>query len=307
MPPRTQRRPKASAPPPALLGQRLLVVTGKGGVGKSAVAATLGRLLASRRRDTLLIEVDPRESLHRLLDAEPSAGGVLPAGRQLWFENVQPRDVVERLVRQRFPIPVLAGKFVRSSVFEQFVEGSPGLKEMAVLGHAWQVLHGEAGPRRDAVVLDAPATGHGLAMLEAPQLVADALRGGPLGDLAGQLSAFMADPASVAVVVVTLAEEMPVQESLEFIAALEGRFGRPPELVVANALYPPFVAPARAPAGATAEAVELWRARREVNERELARLRAEWRGPLVELPLFPHDAPPELVAGLLRLLREALG
>ena len=142
-------------------------------------------------------------------------------------------------------------------------------------------------------------------MLAAPLLLAELVGGGQLGEMAQDLAAFIADPERTGVVLATLAEEMPVQEAIELIALLRERIGRPPELVVANALYPPFVAAARAPREATMVR-ELWRQRREVNERELARLRQHWSGPLAELPLLPLDRGPALLDALEARLADTL-
>lgn len=282
-----------------LAKRELIVVTGKGGVGKTTLAAAIGRLLAGAGRKTLLLEIDPRESLHQLLGIEPSGGHILKAGAGLSCQNLQPRAVVEGLVREKVPIPPLAKRIVANSVFQHFVEGAPGLKEMSVLGYALRTVEGHYRHKADVVVLDAPATGHGASMLMAPLLLADAIGGGQLGEMAKDLGTFIADPERCGVVLATLAEEMPVQETLELIALLRQRFGRPPELLVANALYPPM--PSGAPArGETAdrEILDLWRQRRRVNERELKRLTEAWNGPLAELPLLPLDRGPTLLAAL---------
>ena len=285
---------------------RLVAVTGKGGVGKTTLAATLARLLAARGRRVLLVEVDPRENLHHLLDVPPSGGAVIKVDDRLWLENVQPVRVLEELVRQKVAVAALARKIVGTQVFRHFAEGAPGMKEMAVLGHAMQVVRGEANPRVDLVVLDAPATGHGMSLLWAPLLVSEVLGKGPLGRLAGEVADLVRDPEQVAVVIGTTAEEMPVQEALELIAGLRERLGRPPELLVVNGLYPPFPEHAgRGPSGAKA-ALALWRQRREVNERELDRLSVEWRGPRVDLPLLALERGPALVTALGERLVRAL-
>lgn len=285
----------------------LLVVTGKGGVGKTTIAGLLGRLLAARGRRVLLLEVDPRENLHRLLGVPPVGGEIVSVEPRLWLENVQPRAVLEGLVRQQVTVPLLAGKIVKSPVFRHFADGAPGLKEMAVLGHALQLLRGEVKPRVDTVILDAPATGHGLAMLLAPLLVGGVLGRGPLGRLAGELADFVRDPKQVGVVIAAHAEEMPVQEAAELITQLDERMGRPPDLVIANAVYPEFPRRLqRAPRG-TAAALKLWKQRRKVNQRELARLRRAWAGPQLELPLLAIPTGPVLLAALQDRLAKALG
>ncbi len=285
-----------------LARRRLIVVTGKGGVGKSTLTAAIGRLLAEAGRKTLLLEVDPRESLHQLLGTEPSAGAIIKVTPKLGLQNVQPRAVLENLVREKVPIPPLASRIVKSSIFEQSVAGAPGLKEMAVLGYALRTVLGEYRHSADVVVLDAPATGHGVSMLVAPLHLADAVGGGQLGDMARQLARFIADPKECGVMLATLAEEMPVQETLELIAMLRERMKRPPEAVVVNGLYPAFPG-GRAP---DLPAVRLWRDRRAVNERELARVREAWTGPTVELPLLPLTRGTALLDRLVALLGEPI-
>ena len=276
--------------------RQLVVVTGKGGVGKTTLAAAIGRLLAARGRRTLLLEIDPRESLHQLLGTEPSGGHILKAGDRLAAQNLQPKTVMEGLVREKVPIGALAKKIVANPVFQHFVEGAPGLKEMAVLGYALRMVGGAYRHKAEVVVLDAPATGHGASMLSAPLMLADAIGGGQLGEMARELATFIADPRRCGVVLATLAEEMPVQEAVELVALLQERMGRPPELVIANALYPPF--PRGVPSGgggSQADLFDLWRQRRGVNERELKRLRNTWNGPLAQLPLLPLDRGPALL------------
>lgn len=297
---------RGRSPLAALASRQLVVVTGKGGVGKSVVAAALGRLLAEAGRRVLLLEVDPRETLHELTGVAPSGGEVVAVEPRLRLQNLQPRHVFEALVREHVHLEFLVRRVVASPVFQHFVDAAPGLKELAILGHALRVIRGIErlpGGAADVVVLDAPATGHGVSMLAAPFVVTEVVDRGPFAHLAGELAAFIADPASTAIVVVTLAEEMPVQEALELREALEARVGRTPDLLVVNALYPP----GRAPHAATGDAaLDLWRERRAINERELARLAARWRGARVELPLVPRDRGAPLVGALAAALRRTL-
>jgi hypothetical protein len=213
--------------------------------------------------------------------------------------------VVESLVREKVKLAPLARLVLGSVVFQQFAQGAPGLKEMAVLGYALRTVRGEYRHKADVVVLDAPATGHGASLLAAPLVLADAVGDGQLGKMARDLAAFIADPSRCGVVLATLAEEMPVQETIELMALLRQRMGRPPEVLIANALYPPFSA-ATARAGLGSDTAELWCRRREVNERELRRLGEAWSGPLWELPLLPLDRGPKLLDGVVDLLKGQL-
>jgi Mrp family chromosome partitioning ATPase len=283
---------------------QLVVVTGKGGVGKTTVSAALGKLLAARGRRVLLLEIDPRENLHHMLGIAPSGGEIVEAGPRLWLQNVQPIRVVEELVRERLKVELLVKRVLKSPVFQHFVEGGPGFKELAVLIHAQRLVRAGTRDGVDVVVLDAPATGHGVSLLAAPMLVSEAIPHGPVGHLAAELAAFVADAKRCGIVIVTSAEEMPVQEAVELIALVKERLGRTPEAVVVNGLYPRVAAGQVVP-GPAQQALALWKERRATNDRELARLAAAWSGPRHELPLLALDRGPEVVAALERSLGES--
>lgn len=309
----------------SLRQRKLVVVTGKGGVGKSALTAALGRLLSASGRRTLMLEVDPRENLHQLLDVAPSGGEIVEVDHRigggggngrLFLQNLKPHEVVDWVVRKQVKIEMIVERLHKSPVYHRFVEGAPGLKEMAILGHALRLVRGDMGqktPALDTVVLDAPATGHGVYLLTASKLYAEAIGEGPFADLAREVADFTADASSCSVVVVTLAEEMPVQEALELRESLVDRFGREPELLVVNGLYPEMPRPrsrakdvTKSPASTKSTEVDqlfdLWRRRRSVNARELKRLDREWPGPRVDLPLLPVDRGAVLVDRLVESL-----
>lgn len=287
-----------------LASLELLVVTGKGGVGKTAVSAALGRLLAGRGRRVLVVEVDPRENVHQMLGVPPSGGEIVAAGPRLHVQNLKPRQVLDEIVRERLPLELLAERIFASTIYEHFTNGAPGLKELAILGHALRLVRGRApgAPAVDLVVLDAPATGHGVRLLSAPRLVAEVIDSGPLGTMAAELATWVADAERTGIVVVTQAEEMPVDESLELRGELRQELGREVEALVVNGLYPPGP-PAPPVDGVPDDAVtSLWRRRRSGQEAELARLAERWEGPRLSLPQLALDRGPALARALGEIL-----
>jgi anion-transporting ArsA/GET3 family ATPase len=283
--------------------RQLVVVTGKGGVGKTAVSAVLGRKLSQSGRRVLVVEVDPRENLYQMFGIPPSGGEIIAAGPNLWIQNLKPRQVLDAVVRERLKLELLTKRVLSSAVYQHFAEGAPGLTEIAILGHAWRLLNRiEPGaPEVDLIVLDAPATGHGVRLLAAPLLVSEVIRNGPFAEMGGELARLISDRERCGIVAVTQAEEMPVQEVLELRQALRAEVSRDPEALVINGLYPPAPAPGEAREN---ELVTLWRKRRLLNERELTRLREDWDGPRIELPQLPLDRGPELIATLQQCLEQ---
>jgi len=291
----------------AIEDRQLLVVTGKGGVGKSTLASVLAARAARRGKRVLLLDIDPRESVHRMLGVRPSGGEILDAGGGLYLQNLLPQAVIELVVRRRVKFEAVAKRVLASPIYEHFTAGAPGLTELAILGYVVWIHERQVpkAPEVDLVILDAPATGHGVSMLEAPLLVAEMISKGPFGEMSGQVAELVADPERTGVVVVTLAEEMPVSESLELAEKLVERIGRGPEVGFVNAIYPALPADLRKARSSDDPALDLWRRRRQLNDRELLRFREGWPAPVAELPLLAVDHGPTLVDALIETLDDA--
>jgi anion-transporting ArsA/GET3 family ATPase len=227
-----------------LLAHPLLVVTGKGGVGKSTVSAALAVAAARRGLRTIVVEVSAREDLARALGTSNVAGAYTErtASDRLHHISIDPQSAMEEYLRRQLPVGALGGILARSRIFTALTAATPGLREFLTIGKVWELAQPERRTRGtqpyDLVVLDAPATGHGLAMLRAPSTFASVARVGPIARQGGEIASFVEDPRRTAVVAVSTAEEMPVSETLELRAQVREQVGLDLALVVVNAVVP---------------------------------------------------------------------
>lgn len=275
-----------------MLDHALIVVCGKGGVGKSTVAAALALAAARRGRHTLVAEVSGRQDVARLLGvASPPSDRPRALTDQLDHLSVDADHALTGYLRAQMPRP-LADLVAHSHALAPLAAAAPGLRELLSLGQVWELTRpGKRHDAYDTVVLDAPATGHGLAMLAAPRTYAETLSG-PVGHQAGDIDRDLHDPAVTAIVAVATAEELAVHEAIALRDGVRASLGMALAAVVANALLPrPLAAQDVAVLAARREdpavASALWlQARSDAQEEHVAQLQRAGDGaPLIRLPL----------------------
>jgi anion-transporting ArsA/GET3 family ATPase len=241
-----------------LLDRRLVFVTGKGGVGKTTVAAALGVAAARAGKRTLVCEVADQERLAAAFGIPPAGFSEVEVEPGLSAFSVNPDDAIAEWLRYQLRSRTLAGLLGGSRIFQYLAAAAPGLAEMVTIGKLWELAQLERRTPRsapyDLVIVDAPATGHGLALLRAPRTFADIARVGPIHRQAGIIEGFLRDPRRTAVVAVALAEEMPVSETLDLERRLAAELDIGLERVLVNAVLPDRLsaAEARAVEAATA-------------------------------------------------------
>lgn len=263
----------------------LLVVTGKGGVGKSTVALALAMAGARRGMRTMLAEVSARNDIPTLLGASESE----PMKERQLMEGLQhisiDRDgALREYLRYEVGAPVPASALMRSRAFSLFTAASPGLSELLMIGKVSELTRRARSARRggeyDLVVLDAPATGNAVALLSAPSTFATIAKGGPIARQARAITEILKDERQTGALVVADAEQMAVTETLSLRAALQGPLGVRVEAIVVNRMLPsPLAADeldglekCAVKGGAIRSA--LWLdARARMQHRQLARLR----------------------------------
>jgi anion-transporting ArsA/GET3 family ATPase len=312
-PPISARKPRDQHPSAWLGDRRFLFVTGKGGVGKTTVCGALALALAARGKRVLVAMCNTKERLSAILGTGPIGHEVMRVADGVWAVNISPE-----IALREYGEMVLKVKSVAHAVFDNryvktFFRATPGLYEWSMLGKAW--FHTteklENGKNRfDVVLLDAPATGHGLDMLRVPKVILDVVPPGVLRRDAEAAWAMFQDPKQSGVLAVTLPEEMPATETLELIANIRDDLLLPVLLVVINGVLTPIFsaeerealltdpmlldidAPTRT--AGTPESALVAGARRAVREKvqeeSMARLLRSIDLPKVELPFLFDEA-----------------
>ena len=226
----------------ALFDKRLVFVTGKGGVGKTTVAAAIGLAAARAGKRTIVCEVARQERMSRAFHREGIGPEESELAAGLYAISIDPQRAMEEYLEDQLGSRRLAHLMFGNRIFDYFVAATPGMRELTSIGKIWELAQLERRNRKyapyDLVVVDAPASGHGLAMLETPRTFREAVKVGPISRQAGIIHEFVTDPKITGVVAVALAEEMPVNETVE----LEERLGRelemPVDQVVVNGVLP---------------------------------------------------------------------
>ncbi|HZI90542.1 MAG TPA: ArsA-related P-loop ATPase [Thermoleophilaceae bacterium] len=301
-----------------LLDRRLVYVTGKGGVGKTTVAAALGLAAARAGKRTLVCEVAEQERITTAFGHEPAGFSEVEVAPDLSAFSINPEDAKEEWLRHQLRSGRLASLLSSSRIFQYLTAAAPGLAEVVTMGKIWELAQLErrskTGRPYDLVIVDAPATGNGLALLRAPRTFADIAKVGPIRNHAETIRRFTVDRRQSAVLAVALAEEMPVNETIDLEGRLREQMGLELALVLVNGVLPERFTGAEAEAIAAADgdagpvAREALEAALTAHERakaqrsQVGRLRRGTEAPVATLPFL---LTPELeLAGLEELSRE---
>jgi anion-transporting ArsA/GET3 family ATPase len=304
---------------PDLLDKRLVFVTGKGGVGKSTVAISLGLAAAARGKRTIVCEVSSQEHASHTFKRAEVGFHEVELDDNLWAISIDPDESMREYVLIQLKVRAMRDMLFRSRIFTYLAAATPGLKELVTIGKIWELAQLDrkvkTGRKYDLVVVDAPATGHGIGFLQTPRTFAGIARVGPIHSQAQALDRFITDHDSTGVAIVCLPEEMPVNESAKLEQELREEIGVAVDRVYMNALYPErfsneeaerFETALERSDGGTRAALRaaLSEHRRARAQRaQLARLRRRTAAPVKTLPfIFEPELGPEDARNLARRL-----
>ena len=267
---------------------RVLIVAGKGGVGKTTVTAVLARAAASVRLSVRVIAIDEESPLGGLLGLpKPLGPKVVTVTPQITAQLVTPMQALDDYLRDH-GMRGVTSQLSRLGILDVVASAAPGIDDILVLAKIKQL---EKQRVADLMIVDAPAAGHAIPFLRAPRALREIISVGPVNTQAVEAGELLADGKRCQVMLVALAEETPVNEAIETAFALEEDIGVTLAPVVVNALYPTIeglIAPPRA-RSAVAAAARFRLARLAAQEEHRGRLAAELPLPQIVLP-FVFDA-----------------
>ncbi len=300
-----------TAPEHPLLARRLVVVTGKGGTGKTSVVAALALAAARRGRRVCVVEMGLDAEVPDLFDP----GGPPPGGRGrevhpgITALRIEPYEALAEYLGLQIGGRRVVELVLRNKAFRQLMDAAPGWRELITLGKVWHLEQMRDGdrPRWDLLVVDAPATGHGLTFLDVPRVAVAAVRMGPLRRHAGWVEQMIRDTRRTVLLPVALAEELPARETAELVERAREDVGVAVDRVVVNAVAPaPFpddlpdldrrlaripddaVLPGLPRPATLAACATHLRERRELNEHHLEAIARATGLPVIALPLLPE-------------------
>ena len=291
---------------------------GKGGTGKTTVASALALLAARRGKQVVICEVARQERLAAMFGTAELGHTERELAPGVFGISIDPERAKEEWLRHQLHSGTLAGIVGHSRLFSYLTAAAPGLTELVTMGMVWDLAQFErrlGGTTYDLAIVDAPATGNGVALLRAPKTYADIAKVGPIRRQGMRIHDFVSDPKLTGLLAVALPEEMPVNETIDLGRRLQEQMGMAIDAIVVNGVYPERFTNAEAermtsvdgtgrPAATTALRAALSEHKRSRAQRsELGRLRRAVDTPVITLPYLFE---PDLHAGQLESLSREL-
>jgi anion-transporting ArsA/GET3 family ATPase len=227
---------------PAILDRRIVFLTGKGGVGKSTVAAALGLVATRRGKRTIICEVAQQERMSSVFHTQGVGYRETEIAEDLFAFSIDPQRALEEYLQLQIKIKPVYDLMFKNRIFTYFAAATPGLRELVTIGKVWELAQLDRrvkkGAKYDLVIVDAPATGHGVGILRTPKTFGDIARVGPVKRQADAIYDFITNEDLTSVCAVAWPEEMPVNETLDLRRSLQQELGLDLDRIFMNGLYP---------------------------------------------------------------------
>ncbi len=232
--------------PKRLFSRRLIFVMGKGGVGKTTISVLLGLAAGRMGKKTLLVELGDSDAMAEIFSRSSLNEAPTRVGTCLWVSRVNARSELKAYIHAHVPSQRIAHRITQSRLFEYLFAATPGLKEVMSLGRIWrwERQKDESGrPEFDLIIVDSPASGHALSLLRLPAQLVQMIRVGPLASQIYELQRMLQDETKTCLALVTLPEELPVNETIELYAAAVSQLHIPAPMVFVNCVWPSSYTP----------------------------------------------------------------
>lgn len=223
----------------SLLSRPLVLVTGKGGVGRTSVSAALAILAKKSGLRTALIEIEGEGAIGEALSVNNVDYEGVEQSLGLTLYSITAPKALEDYIRSQFHFKTIASAIFENKFVRYFLDATPGLNELMIMGKLWQLVEKPEIPY-DTIIVDMPATGHAVAMLDVASVVCNAVQIGPLKNAAERIRRLLIDPKKTAVALVTTAEEAPVTETEELFLTLKNDLKINCELLFINSILEDF-------------------------------------------------------------------
>ncbi len=230
-----------------ILNKRVIFVAGKGGAGKTTVTAALAMAAASHNKNVLVVETHENDALGSLFGQTGFTEKPSMIDSNIWGMRIDPKIVLEEYIQKFVTVSFVAHQIINSRIFEHLAVATPGLKEVMILSEIWRFEQktdsNTKTPLYDLIIVDSPATGHGLSLLRVPSTLTSMLQTGPIATQTRWVEDMLQDSTRTCLILVALPEELPVNEALEFERKAENDLNMCVAAIIVNMVYPTIFSP----------------------------------------------------------------